>query len=495
VTDLTIETADPAALLVDANIRLDATPDADLVASIKAHGILVPLIVVRTTDGDGLRVRDGYRRTQAALSLGLPAVPVVVAGTDGDDTAVQVTRILTQYDVNTRRAALSTADEAGVVQSLLDLGLTAGQVQRRTRLPKAKVAAAQAAAAVPAALDAAVNYDLDLEQAAALAEFDGDEPAWSRIMAEASTGRFWHEVQRQRDHRVSQAALTARRAELEAAGVAVADKQPPHDLSLWNWQAADGSRLNENNHVTCTYRLVMLHAAITDQDGNVRISESEYCSDPKKAGHAKSSITSGGSAAPTQTTEERREVREGNKDWRSARTQRHRWLTTLLGAKKPPATAALVIARGIADVHAQGDALRRAMERGHRTARVLLGYPAPATKPQYGPWPIDVILAGIDGGSENHALITALGLILGAREEAMHDGVWRSPGPKDAEYLRLLESWGYVLSEIEERVVRRTGPADPAGDTGDDPSAPASAEGDADTEPGIGSGEGEQDGS
>ena len=47
---LTLEYHDPAAVLVDANIR-DSEPDNGLIASIKAVGVLQPPVCVRTADG------------------------------------------------------------------------------------------------------------------------------------------------------------------------------------------------------------------------------------------------------------------------------------------------------------------------------------------------------------------------------------------------------------------------------------------------------------
>ncbi|MBI4942111.1 MAG: ParB N-terminal domain-containing protein [Actinobacteria bacterium] len=62
---------DPASLLVDVNIRLEARLDADFVASVRDLGVLVPVVAVRTDEGQ-LRVRFGHRRTLAAVQNTLP---------------------------------------------------------------------------------------------------------------------------------------------------------------------------------------------------------------------------------------------------------------------------------------------------------------------------------------------------------------------------------------------------------------------------------------
>ncbi len=61
-----LEYVDPATLLVDVNVRHDARVDKDFVASIREHGVLVPIVAVRTSEG-ALRVRYGHRRTLAVI--------------------------------------------------------------------------------------------------------------------------------------------------------------------------------------------------------------------------------------------------------------------------------------------------------------------------------------------------------------------------------------------------------------------------------------------
>src|ERR1700712_2808649 len=94
---------DPALLLVDRNIR-QAHLDKGFLASVKRHGVLVPIVAVRT--GEGLRVRMGNRRTLAAVQTACPTVPVLVTGAEDDDHAA---RIVAQWSENEHRAALTNA--------------------------------------------------------------------------------------------------------------------------------------------------------------------------------------------------------------------------------------------------------------------------------------------------------------------------------------------------------------------------------------------------
>ncbi len=48
---VTVEHIDPWCLLVDVNVRHDTRLDKDFVASIKEHGVLVPIVAVRTLTG------------------------------------------------------------------------------------------------------------------------------------------------------------------------------------------------------------------------------------------------------------------------------------------------------------------------------------------------------------------------------------------------------------------------------------------------------------
>lgn len=98
----TLELLDPASLLVDLNIR-EAKLDKEFLASIKDHGVIEPIVAVRTEDG-GVRVRHGHRRTLAAIEAAQSTVPVVIVGTEDNDAA---DRIAKQWHENKHRAGLT----------------------------------------------------------------------------------------------------------------------------------------------------------------------------------------------------------------------------------------------------------------------------------------------------------------------------------------------------------------------------------------------------
>ena len=68
----TLEMLDPATLTVDINVRKDAALTKEFVASIKEHGVLVPVVAHRKDDGT-VHVLMGQRRTRAAVEAERPS--------------------------------------------------------------------------------------------------------------------------------------------------------------------------------------------------------------------------------------------------------------------------------------------------------------------------------------------------------------------------------------------------------------------------------------
>jgi ParB family transcriptional regulator, chromosome partitioning protein len=73
----TLEHLDPRSLTLELNVRDVADLDAEFLASIKEHGVLVPIVAVRDEHGT-VWVRAGQRRTLAAREANLSTVPVYV---------------------------------------------------------------------------------------------------------------------------------------------------------------------------------------------------------------------------------------------------------------------------------------------------------------------------------------------------------------------------------------------------------------------------------
>ena len=198
-----VEYLDPKTLILDRNVRFDPRLDKDFIGSIKERGVLVPIVAVRTAEG-GIKVRLGGRRTLGAIEAEQADVPVMVVADERTDDAGEIDRIIEQWSENHHREPMTEVEDVSVVAQLLDLGLTAGQIQRRTRMRKPTVDAAVAIAGSELAKAAQARYEfLSLEQAAALASFESDTEAVKLLVAAAQIGevRFDHVLSRLRQER------------------------------------------------------------------------------------------------------------------------------------------------------------------------------------------------------------------------------------------------------------------------------------------------------
>lgn len=494
---LRVELVDPATLLVDTNVRLDARVDADFTASIATLGVLVPIVAVRTPDG-ALRVRFGHRRTAAAVQAGLPAVPVVVAGDETAGDAGQIERLVSQYAENEHRTGLTVSERVQTIAQLAAFGVSAAQIAKRTRLPKAQVTAALTVAGNELARAATARYEfLDLLQASVVAEFaaDDDTAAVTALVAAAKTGQFDHVAQRLRDQRDERRAKTAAEDTLREQGVTVIDR-PEYGAKatrLGNLTDDPATRtpLTVESHGGCPGHAAYVSETWVDDDptGQRRPTDTEQadqieddveenteaddqddedvedgdeeagywawlpvwvCTDPVRNGHQPVYAGLGREAkkATADMTEEereaaraeRRDVIESNRAFESATKVRVDWLQTFAARKTPPKGTAAFLAAAIAhDGHLLGD-----VDANH-TAATWLGH----TPPPYGrcTTPTDTASTATDG----RALVIALVQVLAAYETRMDRDAWRHHRPDVARYLTFLASAGYTLSDVEER--------------------------------------------
>ena len=107
----------------------------DLVASIRAHGIIQPLTVRRAADGKGYELIAGERRLRAARELGLPTVPAIVRAAEDRD-ALELAMI-----ENLQREDLNAIEEArGYALLMKKFGLTQEVTAQRVGKNRASVA-------------------------------------------------------------------------------------------------------------------------------------------------------------------------------------------------------------------------------------------------------------------------------------------------------------------------------------------------------------------
>lgn len=215
------------------NIRHDATADTELVASIDEVGVLEPLIVAPSADGEGYTLIAGHRRLDGCRKAGRTSAPALVR-LDLTDEADQVAAMLVE---NGRRKDLTPLEEAeGYGQLRFDFGWKPGAIakaaghnvdtiNKRLRLLK---------------LDTKVRDNLDqgqltIEDALAISELPKAEQ--NKVTRAAGTGSFKWELSQAKDRVKRQAATDELVAKLEAAGVP--KREMPDATSAWLLTHAD----------------------------------------------------------------------------------------------------------------------------------------------------------------------------------------------------------------------------------------------------------------
>lgn len=112
------------------NRKLDEATVAEMVESVREHGVLTPLVVTEhPLEVDRWLLLDGHHRAAAAKEAGLATVPVVVRhGLDEDVTEQLVVMLV----ANCQRKDLEPMERAEQYGRLRARGLTAQEIGRRT---------------------------------------------------------------------------------------------------------------------------------------------------------------------------------------------------------------------------------------------------------------------------------------------------------------------------------------------------------------------------
>lgn len=169
------------------NLHLTIDDVSDLVASIPIVGILQPLVVV-PGENDGERiVIVGHRRLAAAIELKLKSLPCIVA--EDKDAAMQIASMLVE---NIHRQGLTTTEEAKGYEQLALLDWEPERIAKVANRPVQHVKDALQLTSLPiAAQQAADDGQLDLANAAQLAEEFGDDPeAMNKIIDKGAKGHW-----------------------------------------------------------------------------------------------------------------------------------------------------------------------------------------------------------------------------------------------------------------------------------------------------------------
>lgn len=451
------------------NVRHDLGDLRDLTRSIRALGVLEPLIITPATHDQDQDADDqdqasacawwilaGHRRHAAALAAETAMVPCIVRA----DLAGAVDTIATMWTENTQRRDLTATEAAAAVEQLALAGLTDTAIARTLGATRGQITKQRTLAASDTAMATVDRYDLTLEQALVVADFDDDPDAVKQLVtcAVETPRRFDHLASQLRQRRDDAAAYAAKITELQAQGLRIlsdtdARAGEVERVGLWlltNDTDPDGDRapISPDDHAACPG-----HVGVLDHWDHDRIAW--YCDQPDNhrrrhtttpAGTGKARGERGGAMTDDEKAE-RRQVIANNKAWDAATPVRLEHVRRLLGRKTPPAGTLRYV---IAETMASPDTLGRGDD---TTLAELTG--TTAEGPSYAR-PVAARLV-------NDATDKALPLVLlaqwaAALESGLGRHTWRSPNPRAARWLTWLATTGYELADIEQHVIDEATP-------------------------------------
>ena len=431
-TTPTLEMIDPTTLTVDINVRKDAALTKEFVASIKEHGVLVPVVAHRKDDGT-VHVLMGQRRTLGSIEAGRPTIPVLVA-----DSPEEAERIVTQVVENIQRAELTEADEADAYHQLSLIGVSAAAIAKKTGRTKTTVESALKAKASDAGA-AALSKGYTIEEALVLAEFESDEEATAElesvIMDEPD--QLFHVAQQLRDDRERAAALAAFTAELEAAGTTIVEapgyNEDNETLRVSSLNRADGERAIEEDG-NAVYIHTNYHGEHTTIPVIVGWKELGFT-----LRHSYSSSSSANKGPMTDEQKaERKTLIANNKAMESATTVRREFVKTLLSKKQAPKGWQYFT------VHAITHHSETASGYDGKVAAEMIGAKVEETD-RWGWNPLRDHVAKTEARPE----FSLIALVCAGYEKTIAKDSWRSPSQTHRDYLNQLVTWGYTPAEVE----------------------------------------------
>jgi ParB/RepB/Spo0J family partition protein len=427
---------DPRGLLDNPhNPRTDLGDLTELTASIRAVGVLEPLIVTPTDDGGHLLL-FGHRRRAAAIEAGLVTVPCDVREEYAEKSAEQLADMLAE---NLHRRDLTSLEEAaGYEQLSMFDDWTPERIAGRVGRPVEHVRAGLAAAKVSAELrPKVIDGGLTLEQAAAIEAYAADPKAYQRLLRAATYPPGLHHALADERHRseVADRKVTTR-GELADAGVRIIGK--PKNFPWSSVEArvseltnADGELLTVETHTSCPG-----HAAFIDDDGQAVF----VCQHPKDWGHGTPASYRHRSRDEIRADEEAAQARrEQDEALAVADAARASFLHEYLSRKgRPPAgllrTALHILA---SREHHYGSPRSDA---GH-----LLN---PDADPDTAG---DVFVEAVAKTADNRLPLLALAYAAAVAEANMRcrQVPWQFDPTLAVQWLTVLEGLGYPLSEVE----------------------------------------------
>lgn len=283
------------------NPRRDVGDPSELAESIKAVGLMEPIIVA-PGDASPWRLIAGHRRTVAAAIAGLEEIPALVRA-DLDTPAKQLEAMLVE---NLQRADLTPVEEAEAYQQLKLLGVAPKEIARATGRSKATVDRRLSLSKLPDSVRESLHCgQLTLGDAEAMVEFAGDAEALKALEKAVGTPDFRWTLKRCQQDRERAAQRANAIGEAQAAGRTVVEDLPPS----WHWSQdveikplySMGLGLPEAEHErTCEHHVLVA--------GTNTAQLTPACARPSV--HGGSGATAGRASAGPDLTEEQRAEQE-----------------------------------------------------------------------------------------------------------------------------------------------------------------------------------------
>lgn len=324
---------DPRELRSADQIREDATPDAQMVDSVRTLGILQPPTVTWNDQLEAYYIVFGHRRVGAAIMAGLETIPVIVRDADSMTGA---SIIEDQIVENERREGITSRELARGWANLEGLfGVTPEEIAAAiAEKPERVRAGIRAVRSEKTHALLASTSTLDLEQAAVLTEFD-EHPKQQAALAEVAATRpenFAWRVESARKEIAKDARTAELKAELRAAKVKLAKTDTYGTLKRGTAKIADlvddetGEMLDADKHTSCPG-----HAARVAGYYLEDLAIEYVCVDYAEHGH--SYPRAAASALTAEQKRERAEREARAEAIASNRTARRQWIHDLLPGK------------------------------------------------------------------------------------------------------------------------------------------------------------------
>ena len=232
------------------NPRLAAAADAELIDSIRVHGLIdPPLCAPDPDDPDGGLLLDGHRRQDGAIQAGLREITVRMR----DDLVTTAQQIEVMAITGLQKELLSPVEEARAYEQLQLLGMDEATIAKSTGFTKKRVHQRLRLAGLSQKAQHSVHLgQATLGDVEAFDEFADDPAAVAELEAAIGTDDYRFTVNRLRSRRERAARYAELVAGFEEQGAKRIDLESGSrysTLSAWGWR--DTPFATPNGHDGC----------------------------------------------------------------------------------------------------------------------------------------------------------------------------------------------------------------------------------------------------